>query len=62
MKERGTDPLADALASFADELRGAADARARGELDVREALRLLRAGFHKTRRVMGALQRQSRSG
>jgi hypothetical protein len=52
------DPLAAALAEFADELRAAATSRARGELGVWEAMRLLRAGFHRTRRVLGSLQRR----
>lgn len=52
------DPLAAALRDFADELTGAATARARGDLDARQALARLKAGFHATRRTLAAIQRE----
>lgn len=54
----GTDPLAGALAAFAAELQAAADARARGEIDAREALRLARSGFHRAHRVISRVGRE----
>lgn len=52
------DPLAAALRDFADELASAAAARARGDLDARQALTRLKAGFHATRRTLAAVQRE----
>lgn len=52
------DPLAAALRDFADELAWAAAARARGDLDARQALTRLKAGFHATRRTLAAVQRE----
>lgn len=52
------DPLAAALRDFADELASAASDRARGDLDAREALARLKAGFHATRRTLAAVQRE----
>lgn len=52
------DPLAGALAAFAADLQAAADARARGEIDARQALRLARSGFHKAHRVITRVGRE----
>lgn len=52
------DPLADALVVLSRELREAAEARARGELDARAALRLLRSGFHTAQRTLSRVQRE----
>lgn len=52
------DPLAGALAAFAAELQTAADARARGEIDARQALRLARSGFHQAHRVIARVGRE----
>lgn len=54
--DTGGDDLAVALLDFADDLRAAAAARRRGELDARSALRRTREGFHQARRVMSATQ------
>lgn len=56
------DPLAAALRDFADELAWTASARARGELDARQALARLKAGFHATRRTLAAVQREELRG
>lgn len=52
------DPVAGALAEFAAALQAAADARARGEIDARHALRLARSSFHSAHRVISRAGRE----
>lgn len=51
------DPLVATLRGFAARLDAVADARARGELDARDALSQVKEGFHEARRALSAAQR-----